>query len=134
VILDAAMSIHRETGPGLLESVYEVMLECELQECGLFVRRQVGVHFSYRGRHFKNAFRLDLLADERVAVELKSAIRSAPVFAEQVLTYLRLLELPVGLVINFGIPLLKDGVHRLVNDRPRSNHVVGTFFEHAPHN
>jgi GxxExxY protein len=128
-IVDAAMTIHRDVGPGLLESVYELMMECELRDRGLFVRRQVGVQFSYRGRHFKNAFRLDLLVEERVVVELKSAARSEPVFAKQVLTYLRLLDLPVGLVINFGAPLLKQGLQRLVNDRPRNDRVKCTLFE-----
>jgi GxxExxY protein len=109
--------------------VYELMMECELRDRGLFVRRQVGVQFSYRGRHFKNAFRLDLLVEERVVVELKSAARSEPVFAKQVLTYLRLLDLPVGLVINFGAPLLKQGLQRLVNDRPRNDRVKCTLFE-----
>lgn len=127
-IIDAALVIHRDFGPGLLESVYEMMLECELRDRGLFVRRQVGVQFTYRGRCFKDAFRVDLLVEECVVVELTSAVRDEPVFAKQVLTYLRVLNLPIGLVINFGAPLLKNGVRRLINDRPQISRVECTFF------
>lgn len=94
-IIDAALMIHRDFGPGLLESVYERMLDCELRDRGLAVRRQVGVQFVYRGHHFRDAFRVDLLVADYVVVELKSVARTDPVFAKQVQTYLRVLDLPL---------------------------------------
>jgi GxxExxY protein len=119
-IIGAALTIHKELGPGLLESVYELILERELRERNLHVRRQVSVQFSYRGIEFKEAFRVDLLVEDCVVVELKAVLKLEKVFARQILTYMRILDAPAGLLINFGAPLLKDGLHRVINERPRS--------------
>lgn len=116
IIVDAAFKIHVGLGPGLLESVYEVVLERELRGRGLQVERQKAVSFEFDGMHFDDVLRLDLFVESFVVVELKSVEQLAPVHSKQVLTYLRLLKLPVGLLINFGAPTLKEGLHRIVND------------------
>ncbi len=115
-IIDAAIQIHRDLGPGLLESVYEAILASLLERRGFQVERQQPVHFEYDGITFEEAFRVDLLIEKRVIVELKSVERLAPVHPKQLLTYLRLMNLPVGLLINFGAPTLKEGLHRIVNN------------------
>jgi iron complex transport system substrate-binding protein len=99
----------------LLESVYEVVLGKMLERRGLLVRRQAPIAFEYEGIRIDEAFRVDLLVDGCVVVELKSVERLAPVHKKQVLTYLRLMNLDVGLLINFGSPTAKDGIHRIVN-------------------
>jgi iron complex transport system substrate-binding protein len=119
-IVDAALRIHRGLGPGLLESVYETVLARELARRGFGVERQKVVRFEYDGMTFEEGLRLDLLVEGRVVVELKSVERLAPVHGKQVLTYLRLLNLPVGLLINFGAATLREGLHRVVNDLPAS--------------
>jgi len=116
IIVDTAMQIHRDLGPGLMESVYEAILARALERRGLSVERQKTIVFEYDGMIFEEGLRLDLLAEERVVVELKSVETLAPVHGKQVLTYLRLMKLPVGLLINFGAPTLKEGVHRIVSD------------------
>ncbi len=115
-IVDAAFSIHTMLGPGLMESVYEAVLARALERRGLSVQRQVAVRFEYDGMTFDEGLRVDLLVEGRVIVELKSVERTAPVHGKQVLTYLRLLHQPVGLLINFGAPTLKDGLKRIVNN------------------
>jgi GxxExxY protein len=115
-IVDAAYKIHTNLGPGLLESVYEVVLARELEKRGLVVERQKAVPFEYDGTRFDEGFRVDLLVEKVVVVELKSVEKTAPVHAKQVLTYLRLLHLPVGLLINFGAPTMRDGLDRIVNN------------------
>ncbi len=115
LIVDSAVRIHRELGPGLLESVYELVMERALVARGLSVERQKTICFSYDGLVFENAFRVDLLVDERVVVEIKSVDRLAPVHGKQLLTYLRLMNVPVGLLINFGGITLKEGLRRIVN-------------------
>ena len=115
LIVDTAFHVHRELGPGLLESVYEMVLAAALQRRGLHVERQKPVAFTYGGMTFDEGFRVDLLVDERVVVELKSVEKLAPVHSKQLLTYLRLMKLPVGLLINFGAGTLKEGLHRIVN-------------------
>jgi len=114
-IVDAAYKLHTGLGPGLLESVYEVVLESDLRRRGLRVERQKSVSFEYDGMHFNDGLRVDLLVDSRVVVEIKSVERLSSVHTKQVLTYLRVMNLPVGLLINFGAPTLKEGVHRVVN-------------------
>src|SRR6202000_2532138 len=99
-----------------LESVYEMVLARELERRGLAVTRQAPVAIEFDGMQFEEGFRVDLLVEEIVVVELKSVERLAPVHSKQVLTYLRLLNLPVGLLINFGEVTLKDGLHRIVNN------------------
>jgi iron complex transport system substrate-binding protein len=115
VIVDASYRLYRGLGPGLLESVYEAILARDLARRGLVVERQRSLSFEYDGLQFANAFRVDLLVNRRVAVEIKSAEQSNPIYSKQVLTYLRLLKLEVGLLINFGAPTFKDGVRRIVN-------------------
>ncbi|HXH38401.1 MAG TPA: GxxExxY protein [Thermoanaerobaculia bacterium] len=119
-IVDSAMRIHKGLGPGLLESVYELVLARALAVRGLPVERQKPICFEYDGIVFEDSFRVDLLVDERVIVEVKSVEKLAPVHGKQVLTYLRLMNLPVGLLINFGGATLKEGLHRIVNHFPSS--------------
>jgi len=120
-IVDAAVKLHQGLGPGLLESVYEVVLARDLARRGLRVERQRVIAFEYDGMRFDEGLRVDLLVEGRVVVELKSVERLLPVHKKQVLTYIRLLELPVGLLINFGAPVLKDGLHRIVHRLPPSS-------------
>jgi GxxExxY protein len=115
-IIDAGMAIHRDLGPGLLESVYEIVLAKILAKRGFVVDRQKSVTFRYDGMEFEDGFRVDLLVDGVVIVELKSVEKLAPVHSKQVLTYLRLMDLRVGLLMNFGAPMLRDGLHRIVNN------------------
>ena len=114
--VDAAMKIHKDLGPGLLESVYEVVLARELERRGFRVERQKPVRFEYDGVIFEEGFRADLLIEGRVVVEVKSVERLAPVHGKQLLTYLRLMNLPVGLLLNFGAATLKEGLQRVVNN------------------
>ena len=116
VIIDVSMQLHRELGPGLLESVYETLLACELQRRGLRAERQCLIGFSYNGVEIEDAFRADLLVEESVIVEVKSLERLAPVHPRQLLTYLRLTNLRVGLLLNFGGETMKEGLKRVVND------------------
>jgi len=120
VIVDAALKIHMELGPGLLESVYEAVLARALEKRGFRVERQKVIRFEYDGMVFEEGFRTDLLVEDRVVVELKSVEKLTPVHSKQVLTYLRLMNLPVGLLINFGAATLKEGLHRIVNNLPNS--------------
>lgn len=120
VIVDASLRIHRDLGPGLLESVYEALLAGALQRRGVLVERQAHIRFEYDGIPFDEGFRADLLVEQRVIVELKSVERLARVHAKQLLTYLRLANLQVGLLVNFGAATLKEGLHRVVNDLPAS--------------
>jgi iron complex transport system substrate-binding protein len=115
-ILDAALRIHREIGPGLLESLYVSLLACELSRRGLDVDRERMISFSYDGAVVEDAFRADLLVERRVIVEVKSVERLAPVHQKQLLTYLRLTNLRVGLILNFGAETMKEGVKRVVNN------------------
>jgi iron complex transport system substrate-binding protein len=119
-IVDASVKIHQNLGPGLLESVYEVVLARVLAQRGFSVQRQKAVSFEYERMVFEEGFRLDLLVEERVVVELKSVEKLAPIHSKQLLTYLRLMHLPVGLLINFGAATLKEGLHRIVNKLPAS--------------
>jgi iron complex transport system substrate-binding protein len=119
-IIAAALRIHRRTGPGLLESVYETLVAAELRRRGFGVERQKAASLDFDGFHFEQALRLDLLVERTVAVEIKSVEQLKPVHKAQLLTYLRLLDLPVGLLINFGGRALKDGLVRVVNDLPPS--------------
>jgi GxxExxY protein len=115
-IIDAAIQIHRDPGPGLLESLYEALLACELRRRGLSVHRQRLIRVSYNGIDIEDAFRADLIVQERVIIEVKSVERTAPVHPKQLLTYLRLTNLRVGLLLNFGAEVMKEGIRRVVND------------------
>ena len=119
-VVDAAYRVHVELGPGLLESVYEVVLARALELRGFRVERQKAIRFEYEGMIFEEGFRTDLLVEGCVVVELKSVEKLAPVHSKQVLTYLRLMNLQVGLLINFGATTLKEGLHRIVNNLPTS--------------
>ena len=112
-IIGCAIEVHRELGPGLLESTYEAALCVELEDAGLRYERQVGMPVVYKGRTL-GEYRLDLVVGDRVVVEIKSVERLDPVFDAQVLTYLRVARKPVGLLINFNSRLLKNGVRRFV--------------------
>jgi len=115
VVVDACYQIHTRLGPGLLESVYERILEHELKKRGLKVARQVPIPVVYDGMEFEEGFKADLIVNSLVILELKSVEKTAPVHRKQTLTYLKLTGLKLGLLINFGAPLIKDGIFRLVN-------------------
>jgi len=119
-IIDTALKIHIELGPGLLESVYEVVMAHSLQKKGLAVERQKPITFSYDGMMFEEGFRIDLLVENQLIIELKSVEKISPVHNKQLLTYLRLMNLPIGLLINFGAATLKEGLQRVVNNLPSS--------------
>ena len=118
IVVDAAFKVHITLGPGLLESVYEQVLAFELEQRGLQVERQVPIQISYGSLRFSEGFRADLLVEGRVIVELKSVEAVEPVHKKQLLTYLRLADKRLGLLINFGSALIKDGITRLVNRLP----------------
>lgn len=117
-VVDAALTVHRALGPGLLEKVYEAVLAYELDRRGLEVRRQVHVPVVYDGRTFDVGHRLDLVVAGVVVVEIKSVETLLPVHFKQVLTYLKLTGLHLGLLVNFNEALLRDGLHRLVMGLP----------------
>jgi GxxExxY protein len=117
-VVDAALSVHRGIGPGLLESVYETALAYELAKRGLRVQRQVAVTFTYDGQRFDEGFRIDLLVEDCVIVEIKSVETIHPVHKKQLLTYLRLGGKRLGLLINFNCELLRGGITRIVNGLP----------------
>ena len=119
-IVDAAFKLHTELGPGLLESVYEVLLAKDLTMRGLSVERQKPVSFEYRGVRFDEGFRADLIVSDLVIVELKSVEELHPSHKKQLKTYLRLSGKRLGLLINFGAPLIKEGIHRVVLGLPDS--------------
>ena len=114
VIIAAAIEVHRSLGPGLLESAYEECLCHELHLRGLSFQRQVDLPVSFKGLKLDCGYRLDLLVEDSVLVELKAVERLLPVHEPQLLTYLHLAHKPVGLLINFNVPLLKDGIRRRV--------------------
>ncbi|MBL7208200.1 MAG: GxxExxY protein [Desulfobacterales bacterium] len=115
IIVDAAFQVHKRLGPGLLESVYEVILAHELKKRGLNVKRQVPVAIVYDDIKFDEAFRTDLIVEEKVIIELKSVEKVSRVHKKQLLTYLRLADKRLGLLINFGAELIRDGISRVVN-------------------
>lgn len=120
IVVDAAYHIHVDLGPGLLESVYEAVLASELEKRGLTVVRQKPISFEFRGVRFDEGFRADLMVNDLVLVELKSTEQSNPVHKKQLKTYLRLTGKRLGLLINFGSELFKDGVSRVVLGLPES--------------
>ncbi len=127
-IIKAAMKVHSELGPGLLETVYNACMAIELQNIGLEVKREVPLPVFYHGHMVsEEGFRLDLLVEDRVVVELKSVESVHDVHKKQLLTYLRLADKPLGLLINFNESLLKNGITRIINS-PRSGESVGLKF------
>jgi len=120
-VVDASIRIHRELGPGLLESVYEIVLAADLVRRGLKVERQRPVDIRFDGMVFPAAFRVDLLVNECLVVEIKSVEKLTGAHAKQVLTYLRLLDQSVGLLLNFSGETMKEGIRRLVNNHRPSH-------------
>lgn len=121
-IVDAAYKIHRAIGPGILESAYEAMMIFELQKRGLRVSTQVPVPVVYESVCLEIGFRADLIVEDLVIVELKSIEKTAPIHKKQLTTYLRLTGKRLGLLINFGEELIKDGITRIVNGLPDERH------------
>ena len=114
-IVDAAYKVHTTLGPGLLESVYETVLAYELEHKGLIVKRQVILPVKYESLYIDEGYRADIIVEEKVIVELKSVERTTPVYKKQLLTYLRLSDKRLGLLINFGAALICDGITRVAN-------------------
>jgi GxxExxY protein len=119
-IIGAAIEVHRTLGPGLLESAYEACLAFELRKLGLRVEEQRPVPVVYKDVKLDCGYRLDLLVDDAVIVEVKAIDQLAPIHDAQLLSYLRLTGKHVGLLINFHVPILKDGLKRIVNEFPDS--------------
>ena len=115
IVVDSAITVHRELGPGLLESVYEIALAYELETRKLDVQQQVAIPVRYRGREFEEGFRADIIAEGKVILELKSAEQVTGAHKKQVQTYLRLSGCKLGYLLNFGEALMKDGITRCVN-------------------
>jgi GxxExxY protein len=114
-VVDAAFKIHTTLGPGLFESIYETILEYELQKRGLRVAHQIPLPVQYEEVRLALGFRVDLIIDGKVIIEVKSVEALAPVHKKQLLTYLRLTDLRLGLLINFNVELIKHGIHRVIN-------------------
>ncbi len=127
IIVDSAFQLHNDLGPGLLESVYNVLLADLIRKRGLAVAREVAVPISYHGTTFDLGFRADLLVEEKVCVEIKSVEQFAPVHPKQLLTYLKLLDYRLGLLINFGAPLIKEGIKRVSNGLPSTKYPLRGF-------
>jgi iron complex transport system substrate-binding protein len=125
-IINSAITVHRKLGPGLNEKVYEAILARLLSEKSLHVERQKAISFDFDGQWFDNACRADLVVERSVVVEIKSCLQTTAVHEKQLLTYLRLLDCRVGLLINFGAALLRDGLTRIVNG-PAPDIKIGDF-------
>ena len=115
-IIGAAIEVHKHLGPGLLESAYEECLCCELDLRGIEFKRQVPLPLNYKGLNLDCGYRLDLLVEDKIIVELKTVEAIAPIHEAQMLTYLKVRDMRVGLIINFNVRLLVDGIKRLVNN------------------
>ena len=117
-VVDAAIAVHRELGPGLLETVYEIILLDELRERGLQAERQVPVSIEYRRKRFEEGFRADIIVEDKVILELKSVEAISNAHKKQLLTYLKLTGMRLGYLLNFGEAVMKDGITRTVNGLP----------------
>jgi GxxExxY protein len=115
-VVDCGFHIHKEIGPGLLESAYEALMTIAWEQAGHSVKRQVPIAMNYKGVVVDNAFKIDLLVDDCLIVELKSVERLTAVHGKQLLTYLRLTKTPLGILMNFGQATFKDGLRRVAND------------------
>ncbi len=113
--VDAAFSVHKELGPGLLETAYEACFAHELELRGVKYQRQLPVPLNYKGKLIEVGFRADVIIEQRLLIELKAVETIIPVHHAQVITYLKILRLPLGLLINFNEVLIKDGIHRILN-------------------
>ena len=118
IIVDTAVNLHKNLGPGLLESVYEVVLTKLLSKRGLLVQRQVAIPVEYEGEHFDEGFRADLFINSKVIIELKSVEKITDAHKKQLLTYLKLSNTKLGFILNFGTDLMKTGIVRTVNGLP----------------
>lgn len=118
IVVDVAFQIHTGLGPGLLESVYQAIMLHELRKRGLFVEDEMPVPVIWEGVNLEVGFRADLIVERKLIVELKSIVQVAPVHKKQLLTHLRLTNCRLGLLINFGAALIKDGISRVVNELP----------------
>jgi len=114
-IIACAMNVHKELGPGLLEKIYKLALAEELRQNGFQVAVEVPVPVFYKGKRLSEDLRIDILADHQVIIELKSVENSSPLYAKQTLSYLKLMNLTLGYVMNFNVVRLKDGIERIVN-------------------
>ncbi|MFC1652847.1 GxxExxY protein [Planctomycetota bacterium] len=115
IVVDSAVHLHQALGPGLLELVYEVILARRLEKRGLVVKRQVAIPIEFEGEKFDEAFRADLVIENKVIIELKSVEKVAPVHKKQLLTYLKLTGMKLGYLLNFGDELMKHGIIRTIN-------------------
>jgi GxxExxY protein len=115
IVVNTAIELHRKLGPGLLENVYEILLMKSLVKKGLSVQRQVLFPIEFEGVHFDTGFRVDLLIEGKVIIELKSVEKIIPVHKKQLLTYLKLSNIKIGYLINFGAEVMKDGIVRIIN-------------------
>jgi len=118
LLIEAAIEVHRELGPALLESVYEAALAYELEQRGLKVARKISVPLNYKGIHFDEGFRADLIIEDKVIAELKSVEKVTPAHKKQTQTYLRLTGKKLGYLLNFGGEVMKTGITRCVNGLP----------------
>lgn len=114
-IIGAALEVHRNLGAGLMESAYEQALVYELEKIGLEIKQQIYLSVAYKEMNIENAYKVDLIINDKVIVEIKSVLELHPVFYSQITTYLKLTNIKLGLLINFNTPLIKDGIHRIVN-------------------
>jgi GxxExxY protein len=117
LVLNSGLQLHRQIGPGLLESVYEDVLANRLASAGLKIDRQQPVNIVIDGKTYPQAFRFDILVENRLLIEVKSIEKLGPIHVSQTLTYIRLMHLPIGLLLNFGNETFKQGIRRVVNDR-----------------
>ncbi len=115
LIIGACIEVHRELGPGLLESVYEECLAYELQQAGLYSERQVEIPVLYKGSRLQKSFVMDVVVEDKIVLELKAVQEIVPVNHIQLLTYMRLAELKLGYLVNFNVELMRQGIHRKIN-------------------
>ncbi|KFE97037.1 GxxExxY protein [Chryseobacterium luteum] len=114
-IIGSAIEVHRNLGVGLLENAYEIALAYELKQQGMNVRQQISLSLKYKEITIDNAYKIDLIVENKVIIEVKAVLELNPVFYAQVLTYLKLTDIKLGLLINFNSELIKYGIHRIVN-------------------
>jgi len=116
VILDASVTVHKEMGPGLLESIYALCLSHELQQRGLNVLTEVSIPLMYKGIELSKDFRMDIIVENEIVLEIRAVEALLPVHQAQIISYLKLADLRLGFLINFNVPIIKDGFKRFVNN------------------
>jgi GxxExxY protein len=121
IVVDAIFKVHSTLGPGLLESIYSICLAHELRQRGLRLRREVMLPIQYGGVTLESGLRIDLIVEEAVIVECKAVEKMLPVFEAQLLTYLKLSGVEIGILVNFNVPLVKDGIKRMILSKPRED-------------